>query len=188
MARNERILIVGGGIAGLTAAIALRRRGFALELVERAPFWRALGTGIVIQPNAMRLLRELDVASGVEKTGAAVRRFQFLNGPGEVLSEVDLNELWSSVGAGVTVERGESCRRHCVTKRGQRALPSWRRRHAAVAAREERRREQLSADHNLPRYYHCLAFRGPVGDKGLKYDVNESFGKSVGGSGVGCRP
>jgi hypothetical protein len=36
-------------------------------------------------------------------------------------------------------------------------------------------------------YYHCLAFRGPVGDKGLKYDVNESFGKSVGGSGVGCR-
>jgi hypothetical protein len=37
-------------------------------------------------------------------------------------------------------------------------------------------------------YYRCLAFRGPVGDKGLKYDVNESFGKSVGGSGVGCRP
>ena len=36
-------------------------------------------------------------------------------------------------------------------------------------------------------YYHCQAFRGPVGDKGLKYDVNESFGKSVGGSGVGCR-
>jgi hypothetical protein len=36
--------------------------------------------------------------------------------------------------------------------------------------------------------YRCLAFRGPVGDKGLKYDVNESFGKSVGGSGVGCKP
>jgi hypothetical protein len=36
-------------------------------------------------------------------------------------------------------------------------------------------------------YYHCLAFRGPVGDKGLKYDVNESFGKSV-AAGAGCRP
>jgi hypothetical protein len=36
--------------------------------------------------------------------------------------------------------------------------------------------------------YRCLAFRGPVGDKGLKYNVTESFGKSVGGSGVGCRP
>ncbi len=37
-------------------------------------------------------------------------------------------------------------------------------------------------------YYRCLAFRGPVGDRGLKYNANEFFGKSVGGSGVGCRP
>jgi hypothetical protein len=37
-------------------------------------------------------------------------------------------------------------------------------------------------------YFRCLAFRGPVGDKGLKYNVTESFGKSVSGSGVGCRP
>jgi 2-polyprenyl-6-methoxyphenol hydroxylase-like FAD-dependent oxidoreductase len=107
VAQKERILIIGGGIAGLTAAIALRRRGFAPELVERAASWRALGTGIVIQPNAMRLLRELDVASHLEKTGATVHRFQYLNGPGEVLSEIDLTELWSGVGAGVTVERGE---------------------------------------------------------------------------------
>jgi FAD-dependent urate hydroxylase len=107
VARKERILIVGGGIAGLTAAIALRRRGFAPELVERAASWRALGTGIVVQPNAMRLLRELDVVSDVEKTGATVRWFKYLNGPGEVLTEIDLTELWSNVGAGVTVERGE---------------------------------------------------------------------------------
>ena len=107
MTRNERILIVGGGIAGLTAAIALRRRGFAPELVERAASWRAIGTGIVIQPNAMRLLRELDVASHLETAGAAVRWFQFLNRPGEVLCEIDLTELWSSVGSGVAIERGE---------------------------------------------------------------------------------
>ena len=36
MARKERILIVGGGIAGLTAAIALHRHGFTPELVEKA--------------------------------------------------------------------------------------------------------------------------------------------------------
>jgi FAD-dependent urate hydroxylase len=107
MTRNERILIVGGGIAGLTAAVALRRRGFAPELVEQAASWRVLGTGIVIQPNAMRLLKELDVASHLEQTGAAVRRFQFLNKPGEVLSEIDLVELWSGVGSGVAIERGE---------------------------------------------------------------------------------
>jgi len=36
MTRTERILIVGGGVAGLTAAVALRRSGFEPELVERA--------------------------------------------------------------------------------------------------------------------------------------------------------
>jgi FAD-dependent urate hydroxylase len=107
MTRNERILIVGGGIAGLTTAIALRRRGFGPELVEQAASWRTLGMGIVIQPNAMRLLRELDIASYLEQTGAAVRRFQFLNKSGEVLSEIDLTELWSGVGSGVAIERGE---------------------------------------------------------------------------------
>jgi FAD-dependent urate hydroxylase len=107
MTRSERILIAGGGIAGLTTAIALRRRGFAPELVEQAASWRTLGMGIVIQPNAMRLLRELDVASYLEQTGAAVRRFQFLNKSGEVLCEIDLAELWSGVDSGVAIERGE---------------------------------------------------------------------------------
>lgn len=75
MAIAERILIVGGGIAGLTAAIAMRARGFEPELVERAPAWRAIGAGIVIQPNAMRLLENLGVASRIEASGAAIERF-----------------------------------------------------------------------------------------------------------------
>jgi 2-polyprenyl-6-methoxyphenol hydroxylase-like FAD-dependent oxidoreductase len=37
MAKVEHILIVGGGIAGLTAAVALRQRGFNPELIERGP-------------------------------------------------------------------------------------------------------------------------------------------------------
>jgi len=107
MARKERILIVGGGIAGLTAAIALHRHGFTPELVEKAASWRAIGTGIVIQPNAMRLLRKLDVASDLEATGAEIRRFQFLNKQGGLLSEIDLTELWSGVDSGVAIGRGE---------------------------------------------------------------------------------
>jgi len=106
MTRTERILIVGGGVAGLTAAVALRRSGFEPELVERAASWRALGTGIVIQPNATRLLRYLGIGSEVEKAGAMVGRFQFLSRAGDLLSEIDLTELWRGVGSGVTVERG----------------------------------------------------------------------------------
>jgi 2-polyprenyl-6-methoxyphenol hydroxylase-like FAD-dependent oxidoreductase len=107
MKRNERILIVGGGIAGLTAAVALRRRGFAADLVERAASWRALGAGIVIQPNAMRLLREINVGTHLDMAGVSVRWFQFLNRNGQILCEIDLKELWSTVGSGIAIERGE---------------------------------------------------------------------------------
>jgi 2-polyprenyl-6-methoxyphenol hydroxylase-like FAD-dependent oxidoreductase len=106
MARIERILIAGGGIAGLTAAIALRRRGFAPELVEQSASWRALGAGIVIQPNAMRLLRSLAVGTEIEEAGAAPRRFKFLSREGDLLCEIDLTDLWSRVGSGVALDRG----------------------------------------------------------------------------------
>jgi 2-polyprenyl-6-methoxyphenol hydroxylase-like FAD-dependent oxidoreductase len=58
MAEIGRILIVGGGIAGLTLATALQRRGFAPELVERRPTWDAIaiGAGIGVQPNGMRVM------------------------------------------------------------------------------------------------------------------------------------
>jgi 2-polyprenyl-6-methoxyphenol hydroxylase-like FAD-dependent oxidoreductase len=106
MTRTERILIIGGGLAGLTSAVALRRLGFEPELIERAASWRTLGTGIVIQPNAMRLLWDLGIGSDVEKVGAVVGSFQYLSRAGDLLSEVDLSELWRGVGSGVTVERG----------------------------------------------------------------------------------
>ena len=77
MAKIERILIVGGGIAGLTAAIALRQRGFSPDLIERSPAWRAVGAGIAVQPNAMRVLMRLGVGAAVERAGAPVRWFKF---------------------------------------------------------------------------------------------------------------
>jgi FAD-dependent urate hydroxylase len=107
MATAQRILIVGGGIAGLTAAIALRRRGFAPELVERSASWRALGAGIVLQPNAMQALRSLDVGTEIQGAGATPRRFKFFSREGDLLSEIDLVGLWSRVGSGAAIGRGE---------------------------------------------------------------------------------
>jgi 2-polyprenyl-6-methoxyphenol hydroxylase-like FAD-dependent oxidoreductase len=79
MATAQRILIVGGGIAGLTAAIALRQRGFAPELVEKSPSWLALGAGIVLQPNAVQVLRGLSVGTEIETAGATLRRFKYFD-------------------------------------------------------------------------------------------------------------
>jgi len=55
------IAVVGAGIAGLTAAIALARRGFAVNVFERAPVLQEIGAGIQLSPNAVAVLQRLDV-------------------------------------------------------------------------------------------------------------------------------
>ncbi|MET3660037.1 FAD-dependent monooxygenase [Aquamicrobium ahrensii] len=57
------ILIAGAGIAGLTLAIALARRGIASQLYEQAPQLEAFGAGLQLSPNATHILAELGVLS-----------------------------------------------------------------------------------------------------------------------------
>ena len=59
--REERVLIAGGGIGGLAAAIALGRRGFETEILERSRFTEETGAGIQLGPNATRALAALGV-------------------------------------------------------------------------------------------------------------------------------
>lgn len=68
-------LIVGGGIGGLTASIALRQKGIEVEIIERDPEWTVYGVGIIQQMNVIRAMKELDVldqylscASGFDST------------------------------------------------------------------------------------------------------------------------
>jgi 2-polyprenyl-6-methoxyphenol hydroxylase-like FAD-dependent oxidoreductase len=105
MAHVERILIVGGGIAGLTAAIALNRQGFSPELVERSPVWHATGAGIFLHANGIRTLRALGVGEAVERAGALVRHWGFLDQQGEVLCDTDLEEMWGEVGPCIGITR-----------------------------------------------------------------------------------
>ena len=57
MADFDRILIVGGGIGGLSLATALHRQGYTPELVERSTAWPAVGAGINLPANGVRVLR-----------------------------------------------------------------------------------------------------------------------------------
>lgn len=56
-----KILAIGGGIGGLTAAITRRGRGDTVEVVERDPHWSVCGVGIIQQANVVRAMAHLDL-------------------------------------------------------------------------------------------------------------------------------
>lgn len=72
---DRNAVIVGAGIGGLAAAIALRRRGWDVTVLERAPVLREVGAGISLWPNAIRALDLLGV-------GDQVREFSTVEGAG----------------------------------------------------------------------------------------------------------
>ena len=55
------ILVIGGGIGGLTSAIALRRDGHRVTVIERDPDWSVYGVGIIQQANVIRAMANLDL-------------------------------------------------------------------------------------------------------------------------------
>jgi salicylate hydroxylase len=64
-----RISIIGGGIGGLTAALSLRQAGFEVDVYEQAPELTQIGGGINMGPNAVRVLRRLGLAAGLDREG-----------------------------------------------------------------------------------------------------------------------
>lgn len=105
MAKIGNVLVVGGGIAGLTFAAALDRRGQAVELVERESSWPAVGAGLTIQANGMRVLRELGLDRAAADAGIVLHRWVFADHQGVSLSETDLEALWGTVGPTIGIAR-----------------------------------------------------------------------------------
>ncbi len=82
-----RVLIIGGGIGGLAAALALHAAGITAEVFEATAEVRPLGVGINLQPHAVRELTELGLADRLAATGIATREFVYANRFGQ--------EIWA---------------------------------------------------------------------------------------------
>src|SRR5215813_13229763 len=111
-----RILIVGGGIAGLTLATVLHRRGLDAVTIERNARWDPVGGGIAVQPNAMRVLQQLGIAANVKQAGAVIRRWLFRDQVGNVLCDIPLEPLWGEVGPFIGIERTKRTTRSSLAR------------------------------------------------------------------------
>lgn len=88
MARTA--LIIGAGIGGLSAAIALRQAGWQVRVFERSSSPRELGFGLGLAPNAVEALRSLGIADEVLARGFAPRRGEIRRMDGTVLKRAEL--------------------------------------------------------------------------------------------------
>jgi 2-polyprenyl-6-methoxyphenol hydroxylase-like FAD-dependent oxidoreductase len=79
-----RIVIVGGGIGGLAAALALRREGFEPEVYERAPALLEVGAAIAVWPNAFRVLEGLGLGASVLGRAGRMRSVRWLGRDGRL--------------------------------------------------------------------------------------------------------
>ena len=61
--RLERIAVIGGGLGGLSAALAFRAQGAAVTVYEQAPEFAEVGAGIQVSSNGLRVLRALGISA-----------------------------------------------------------------------------------------------------------------------------
>ncbi|HEY7140553.1 MAG TPA: FAD-dependent monooxygenase, partial [Methylomirabilota bacterium] len=79
------IAIVGGGIGGLTLALALHQRGLPCRVYESVPEVKALGVGITLLPHAMRELTALGLGDALTRQGIENRESCFFNRFGQLI-------------------------------------------------------------------------------------------------------
>lgn len=87
------ISIIGGGIAGLTTAIALQRLGVPYTLFESAPEIKAVGAGLVLAANAIKGLQQLGIADTIIEAGRVLDAFTIYDDKGRVITHTDCKAL-----------------------------------------------------------------------------------------------
>ena len=90
---NIDILIQGGGIGGLTLAIALLQKGYSVRVVERASGLSEIGAGIWMAANPMQVFDRLGFAQKIADAGWMVHRITLQDYNGDVLQVADLSEV-----------------------------------------------------------------------------------------------
>jgi 2-polyprenyl-6-methoxyphenol hydroxylase-like FAD-dependent oxidoreductase len=97
-----KINIIGGGIGGLTTAIALQQKGFSVKIYEAAPVIREVGAGLWIAANAINIFEKLGIAEDIKKAGNQLETSILGDHLGMPMTKVDFKKIISSYGNGTT--------------------------------------------------------------------------------------
>ena len=102
MSRSLKVVVVGGGLGGLTAAAALARSGVEIEVREQADRLGEVGAGVQMSPNAVKVLRALGLESALKKVAFEPEAFVGRNwSSGRVLYRTPLKSQYGRIyGAG----------------------------------------------------------------------------------------
>jgi salicylate hydroxylase len=97
---TDQVIIAGGGIGGLGAALMLARKGLRVTVLEQAPEFAEVGAGLQLAPNITRMLDEVGVLEKILPLSVQPKRLVFMNAvSGEMLTTLDLIDARRRYGA-----------------------------------------------------------------------------------------
>jgi salicylate hydroxylase len=200
MTRAPRIAIIGGGIGGLAAALALERRGAETIVCEQASALSEFGAGINLTPNAIKAFRALGIEAEVEAIGSG-SEFQMIRSwkSGRLISRIPRGDFRKKFGApNLTVHRVDllnvlaGALKTTEIRLGKRAVAAESREGSAMARFADGsdieadivvgadgihsavRKSLFGAD--APRFTGCICWRGMAPVDALPRDINTADG------------
>lgn len=103
--KQQNILIIGGGIGGLTAAIALGKYDHKLTVIERDPEWSVYGVGIIQQSNVVRAMQQLGILDDYLDVGYGYDGIEVYIPTGERVAQIPSPKLVEGKPANVGIGR-----------------------------------------------------------------------------------
>jgi len=104
---SEKVLIAGGGIAGLASGLALAQAHAEVQILERAPALTEVGAGVQLGPNVTRILKAWDLLPAIDKVASYPANLQARSAKsGEVLATLPLADMTMRYGSPyITIRR-----------------------------------------------------------------------------------
>ncbi len=93
-----KVVVIGAGIGGLTAGIAMRQIGYEVEIYDRVKELKPVGAGISLWSNGVKVLNRLGLGDRIAKIGGIMNRMEYRSQQGEILNDIGLRSLIDAVG------------------------------------------------------------------------------------------